>query len=576
MTAARRLACLLLLVAAPALAQGPLEPSRLPPDTNLYFLWRGAGALEATRGTNALLRLWNDPEFAPVREALAQAFSAGAKKNQPLGSWKGAGLEQLLSLLENPMVGGLTGSFGIPPQEAAAAGGRSEPGKPFAFFVIYDATGKEEIFRKFLDTMLAAAKDRPTITSYAFGPTTVDKVVGPKETYYRAMVGHYAIRADKQAVMEDLITRLRSPQPPAASLEGVAAYQAARRWLAERAPLEFFGRIPDLSKIRVPAAEAFNVGAFVGALHLERFHAIVGSLSFPAEATRLRLAALGDTSPGSVFDLVEESTPTFATLPLAPAGTVYYSAGKTNLVAMYHIVRGALEAAFTPKQRTNMELVEALLANQINMQLPEALELLRGEVASMIIAYEPVPPPLLYAATIQDPARVLRLLRTIFAKKIASENQEGDTTYLTISSTGEAPQSGSRASEGYYLAVTPQMLIVASQKETLRGTVARLGSKGAAGASLGADPGFRRGRARLPERLSSLGYLDLTRVPWDKVVEGFQGGMKKAEPSASSSPGAAADALKATLPPLFRRYLHGMTSGTWKNRDGVYVDVYIE
>ena len=575
MSAARRLACLLLLVATPALAQGPLEPSRLPPDTSLYFLWRGVGSLEATRGTNPLLRLWNDPEFAPVRGALAQAFSAGAKKNQLPRSWKGAELEQLLSLLENPMVGGLTGSFGIPATEAGAAGGRSERGKPFSFFVIYDATGKEEIFRKLLETMVAAAKDRPTITSYAFGPTTVDKVVGPKETYYSAMVGHYAVRADKQALMEDLITRLRSPQPPATSLEGVAHYQVARRWLAERAPLEFFGRIPDLSKIPVPAAEAFNVRAFIGALHLERFHAIVGNLSFPAEATRLRLAALGDTSPGSVFDLVEESTPTFTTLPLAPAGTVYYSAGKTNLVAMYHVVRGALEAALTPKQRTNMELVEALLANQINMQLPDALELLRGEVASMIIAYEPVPPPLLYAATIQDPPRALRLLRTVFAKRIASENQEGDTTYLTISST-EAGQPGRRASEGYYLAVTPRMLIVSSQEETLRGAVARSGSKGAAGASLGADPGFRRGRARLPEKLSSLGYLDLARVPWDKVVEGFQGGMKKAEPSASSSPGAAVDALKAALPAVFRRYLHAMTSGTWKNRDGVYVDAYIE
>ena len=68
MTTARRLLCLLLVLAAPALAQGTLEPSRLPANTTFYLFWRGTASLDATaRGANSLFRLWNDPGFAPAR-----------------------------------------------------------------------------------------------------------------------------------------------------------------------------------------------------------------------------------------------------------------------------------------------------------------------------------------------------------------------------------------------------------------------------------------------------------------------------------------------------------------------------
>ncbi len=575
MATARRLVCLLLLIAAPALAQTPLEPSRLPANTTFYLFWRGTASLDAAaRGANSLFRLWNDPGFAPARQALAGAFYASAQKNQSGETQKRGELEETLSLLENALVIGFAGSLEMP---GAASGAAAQPAgtlRPWTFFAILDTTGKEAILRKLEDRMLEG-KERPTITSYAFGPTTVDKVVRAKETYYRATVGRYAIRADQQALVEDLITRLRSPDRPAASLEQVPEFRSVQKNIDAGALAEFFGRVPDLSGIPAPAKEAFDSGAFLRGLHLERLRAVVGSLSL-REATRLRAAALGDTSAGSIFDLVGESTPTFATLPLAPAGTLSYDAGKINLVALYQALRSALEAALPPKQRATMELFEALAANQIEMKVPDALALLKGEIATIATTGDLDPSSQLYAATIQQQPQVLKLLRTVLAAQIASEEREGDATYLKLSFASPGSQAKNGATPAYYLGVTPQMLLVGPQMETLRAAAARIGSKDPAAAPLAADAGFRRARVRLPESLSSLGYLDLARIEWEKLIEGFQQGLKKANPSASSSAAGTADLLRATLPAVFRRYLHSVTSGSWKDRDAVYFDGYIE
>jgi hypothetical protein len=54
----------------PARAQAPLEPAQLPSRTVFYLNWRGAPAPDV-RKANSLLALWDDPDFAPARSALA-------------------------------------------------------------------------------------------------------------------------------------------------------------------------------------------------------------------------------------------------------------------------------------------------------------------------------------------------------------------------------------------------------------------------------------------------------------------------------------------------------------------------
>ncbi len=567
MTIVRHLVCLLLLVAAPALAQGPLEPSRLPPDTLFYLLWRGTASVETSRSTNSLLQLWNDPQFTNARAALIASFSANVEKSQDAERVKREVLAQILSLAENPIILGLGGSSSV--------AGDAGSSRPAAFFAIFDGTGKENILRKLQQQSDANAQPPPTITRYAVGPTTVEKVVRPKETYYRAQVGRYFLRANEQALMEDLIHRLRSPEKPATSLAESAEYRLAQRWLGGPSPLEFFGHLPDLAKIPPPATESFDVGALLRALHLERLQAIAGNLSFAGAASRMRMAALGDTSPGSVFDLAGESGPVFETLALAPRGTAYYNVVKVPFTGMYQLLRSALGEALPEKHRMMVDIVEAAAAQQIGMSLPDALGLLRGEVASIRPSAEFDTSSQLYAVAIQKQPEVLRLLRTILAKQITSEFSHRDASFLKISYPFGA-RSGSADPTDLYLGVTPQMLLGAPRKELVEEAVARLEPKDAGAASLTADAGFRQARARFPQNLTSLDYLDFTRMPWEKLSETIREGIRK---SGQQSPSEAAttDAwLQAISPALIRRYLHSLSTGWWKARDGIYFDAYLD
>lgn len=578
MSTVRRFLCVLVLVAAPALGQkapSALEPSRLPPDTLFYLRWGGTSSLGPARNTNSLLRLWADPEFAPVRQALAEAFYSGAKKKEKLQSLTREDIEQVASLFENPFLFGFAGRLDL-----SRTSGTHEKEAPLeqkpAFFLVYDGAGKTELIARLEEQFDRVRKHPRSITRYAFGPTSVEIITTGEETSYRAVVGPYFVLSDQQRVIEDLITRLRSPERSVASLAGVADYRSARRQTGNDFLVEFLIRIPDLSKLPVPSKEGFDIPAFLRGLRPEKLHATSGSLSLAGEATRVRMAILGDTSPGSVFDLFAESRPTFETLALAPASTTSFSVGQINLSALYQTVRSALLAAFSPKQRTNLELIEALVANQIDMKIPEALDLLRGEVASIATTGDLGPGAQLYAATIQKPTDVLRLVRTIFAKQIAGEEHEGDTTIVKFSFSSVRPPAGGLQPRPYYLAVTPRMLLAAPRVETLREAVKRLAEKDAGALGPLADAAFRRARARFPENLSSLGYLDLTRTPWEKISEAFVEGLKKADEKSAASAAAAKDWMKKISPGLLRRYLHTLASASWKDAGGVYFDAYLE
>src|SRR5260370_756546 len=78
------IAALLCLSAAnPARAQAPLAPAQMSPRTLFYLIWHGVPSAEA-RKVNALLALWDDADFAPVRSALAAGMldSSAAKPAQ--------------------------------------------------------------------------------------------------------------------------------------------------------------------------------------------------------------------------------------------------------------------------------------------------------------------------------------------------------------------------------------------------------------------------------------------------------------------------------------------------------------
>src|SRR6202050_5865553 len=183
------------------------------------------------------------------------------------------------------------------------------------------------------------------------------------------------------------------------------------------------------------------------------------------------------------------------------------------------MIREAVLAAVTPQQAIGFTSAEALAQGFLGMSVTDALQLFTGEVASQLSFTEDGDSQQMFALTIQKPQDVLRLLRAGLAKMIAAEDTSGDTTYLDLSYPTHDPTSGQERRSFYYLAVTPQFLIVAPRKAMVREAVARINGKPAADSagSIFSDTELTHLRLLIPEQLSGIGGGDLTRDPESRV-----------------------------------------------------------
>src|ERR1700736_3809282 len=98
------LALMLPLFGSGTFAQAPLNASQMPARTTFYLTWRGAPDA-AIRKTNSLMALWDDPEFAPVRSAIAEGLLSGAGKKSSAQLTQ-QDFDEYALLLENPFVVG--------------------------------------------------------------------------------------------------------------------------------------------------------------------------------------------------------------------------------------------------------------------------------------------------------------------------------------------------------------------------------------------------------------------------------------------------------------------------------------
>lgn len=183
----------------------------------------------------------------------------------------------------------------------------------------------------------------------------------------------------------------------------------------------------------------------------------------------------------------------------------------------------------------------------------------------------------MFAATIEKPEAVLRVLRAVIGPMIASEDSTGATTYLDISYPYRDPGTGMQRRKFYYVAVTPHMILAAPRKAMLRQAMTQFGSRpGAAPASgIFANAEYGQLRSHLPERLSGLSGADITQVPWDKLLANLENEWQQ---SANQSKGSPPDLswLKLLKPEVISRHLHMALSGWWKDSNGVYFDSYLE
>lgn len=588
---------LLVLGISPARAQAPLEPSQMSPRTVFYLIWRGAPAPEA-RKANSLLALWDDPDFAPVRSAMAANMISSSEQKSPQQKLTPEEIQDFASLLENSFtVGYLSkpvkrdgsnsgGSNSVPSNSRDSISTASPDAKAPAWngmFFVYDRSGKEAVLSKAVLRLRAQEKEVPSVSQAAIGDVQVLKIEGKTGVTYWAEHGKYAISASERSVLEDVLGRLNGKAPVAGPLTQLAAYREAQP-IVGSGVIEFFLRVPNLKDLANDSkAGALQVGPLLDAAKLDAVHSLSGHVTFEGAKTHVQAAILGDTVPGTPFDIWSNGLPRPASLALVPADAVSYSTAQLNLPGIYAMVKRIARTAFPTGQQGNADILDTLAQARLGMPLPDALGLLTGEFASMQTSPSMDSAKQVYFFGIREKPETLKLIRTVYSDQLTSERNEGDVTFLKISLGGNQGSAGVAQWHFFNLAVTPDMILGASRAESIREVLANR-VKGTTAAGLASVPQFQAGRAQYPENLNGLSYLDFQKIDWQALKDRWLEEAKKS--SAPKSPDAAKNAVPSATaapdwlaqanPQVFARHLHYSSSVSWKDSKGIHWDQWLE
>jgi len=565
-----------LFLAPGSRAQTQPISSRLPADTLGYIEWSGKASLADMQKKNYVLQLYADPDLKPLWNAIAGKLNAAGT-----GATGGVATNMFLSLLENPLAAGV-----VLNQSGVAAMYTTGHPLPFGFFIVYDAAGKMELIRSLLtlreasDTVSCKA---PPSAPYDFEgtPVRVSQSCGGGK-FYTAEAQNYFLASDQKRIIERLIANVRpaagtaSQDKAATSLGEVPEYQAMRKYLGSEGSAEMFALVPKLDKFIPPGKASSPAVQVLERLHLEKIHAFGETISFAGEATRTRGAVLGDTSSPSLFDIMGANSTTFLTQPLASLGPslcIY----RLDLPATYRFIRAAVSVAPDSQQAATLAQFEMAAQSYLGMPIEDALGLFTGEVA-YVTTYsdEGVLQPV-FAATIQKPDDVLRVLGAVGGQMIVAEDSRGATTYLDLFYPYVDPQTRKQRKKFYYLAVTPQMILGAPRKAMLRSAVELAGEPSADAPAKGilASPDYASLRSLLPEKLSGFAAEDLARIPFEKILANLSDSIAQAsKPSKAHPPDLSW--LKLIKPEVISRHVHVVVSGWWKNPSGIYFDSYVQ
>lgn len=566
--------------AAPTRAQAPLEPAQLPPRTTFYLVWRGAPGADV-RKANSLLALWDDPDFAPVRSALATGMLSSSEQNSSQPKLTPEELGEFAALLENSFTLGYIGESSKRSAAVAAAPAGSKPPAWNGIFFVYNRAGKEDLLTKAILRMRSSEKEAPRLSQVTVAGVPVLKVERKSGSSYWAENGKYAIGASEATVMEELLGRLQGKSSAAGSLAQSAAYQEAQP-IVGSGLLEFFLRIPDLKNlIEDPKNVGFKVRPMLDAVRLDAVHSLSGHVTFEGAKTHVEAAILGDAAPGTLFDIWSNGQAVPASLALVPATAISYNSARINLSGIYDTVKRVMRAVLPPGQQGTADILESAAQTRIGMPISDALGLFTGEFASMQTSPSLDNTKQTFFFAINKKPETLKLFRALFGDQLASERNEGDVTFLKISTGGNQGSAGVAQWRFFHLAVTPDMIIGASRLETVREVLANRSSVAAA-PGLAMLPQFQAKRASFPENLLGLSYFDFQKVDWQAALSHWVEEAKKtpvAKSASGSNPSTTTkipDWLSQVNPQVLSRHLHSSWSGSWKDAKGIHWDQWIE
>jgi hypothetical protein len=322
---------------------------------------------------------------------------------------------------------------------------------------------------------------------------------------------------------------------------------------------------------------------------------------------QIRGALLGDMAPGSLLDVVGGNVPDFQTLAAAPVSESY-GAFRLDLPALYATLLRAMKAGMPPdKGAAAGMMIDSMVAAQTGMRPAELLSLFTGEIgASSNEEQGPNPDSLnaLLMLPITKSEALIGLLRRVAAPLFANEERISGATVVKIGPipAGTATGTAGKKNLSFLLAVSPNMLVISSDRAQLEGVLAR-GATGAAAPvdSLAADAKFRSVRKSLRPELNGISYTDISRVKWDNDIAALQQKLaqqrqqlvdraaliEKGDEKTPPDPTRAAQLRKqaeqlsglepilTALVPLMKKHLKVSAGGSWKASDGMFFDSFM-
>src|ERR1700676_4670804 len=572
-------ATIFFLGANAALAQAPLEPAQMPANTTFYFVWRGQPNADL-RKTNSIAALWDDPGFAPVRSSITNAILKNSEEKSAENRLTRQQIEEYASLLENAFV---FGYLTDPQKKRAETADDSSAAntRPWnGMFFVYDRTGKEAILSKAVLSLRSSEKEVPQVSQMTIAGVPVLKVQRKTGTTYWVEHNKYAVSANEPVVLEEILNRLAGKSASAAALTDSPAYKEAHSVLGS-GQAEFFLRVPDLKNLASDAAAGgFRVRAMVEALKVDSIHSLCGRVVMEGTKTRIQAVALGDTAPGSLFDIWDKGSAAPASLNFVPAHAFSYSDTQVNLNGLYDLAKRVAASILPPGQQGNINMLEMMAQAKLGQSLTSALALFTGEFASLQTSPSLDNNKQIYLIGIRDKPGAVKLIHTLFSDKINSERAEGDITFMKISTGGSSSAAGTAQWDFYHVAATSDYLVIAPRLEAVREVLAKRSQT--AGASLATAPGFQAARAQFPATINGLGYFDFHKVDWQAfkarlIPEANKASTAKSSPSGDKSAATPTPSWMLDVnPEVFARHLHVASSASWKDGQGLLFEEWFE
>jgi hypothetical protein len=577
------IAVFIVCAAASASAQ-EITPANLPADTSLVFFSHSSAQIRAAAPANPMVQTWYSPQTAQVKRLLVQ-YLVSQMAPKPGGqkfALSAENTERLLSILENSLVVGISGSSDIMALTQAPSRSSSNFMKMSGLFFILDISGKEAQFNQLWPALEAALPKEIARNKYSLAGATIEKFTGPNNTTFSAQIGSRFIWSNQQKVIEQLAVRLAMGENPGNSLAENPDFQHCQTHSFPGAVLDVFIRFPDLSKLPVPTNPQFDASASVKALHLDSMHAICGNFSMTQEGELGRWMILGDTSEGSLLSWFGANRTQFDTLALVPPSASSFTVGSFDLQALYKSLKVALGAAMPGRQQASADLMEGMLSMQLGMSIPDTLAIFRGEFASIKF---PTPSgsqssgePKVFALTVSNPDRILDLLHKLAPASISDETRENGVTFFKTGAQIPIGGAFQTVATDTYIAITPQLLLVSSDGHLLREFVARVSStpSAASGLALNDNPEVRRMRAMFPAEVLGFSVTDYTRSNMQKeMTDALSSADQKDKSKVTPEERPLIDALKNIPWANFIGGFHWSVSAWWKEPDGIHFETRI-